>query len=109
MLDLDAIRSQLTRERNELLNRLQAPLEMARGDDADLATMAQNKEHALWLAQDARQRLEAIEKALQRIERGNYGLCVNCGKPIPEERLLAVPLTLYDIECQTKLERKPRR
>ena len=35
--------------------------------------------------------LDAIDAALKRIEDGTYGICTNCGKPIPEERLEAVP------------------
>jgi RNA polymerase-binding transcription factor len=108
-LDTESLRNQLLSERDELLHRADAPAETAHGDEADLAVMAENKERDLWLANDAKQRLELIEKALARIEKGTYGKCVNCGKPIPEERLLALPLTLYDVECQGKLERRVRR
>ncbi len=97
------------KERAELLGRAEVPVETARGDDADLSVMAENKERELWLANDAKQRLEAINKALTRIEKGTYGKCINCGKLIPEERLRALPLTLYDVECQSKLEKKNRR
>jgi RNA polymerase-binding transcription factor DksA len=71
--------------------------------------MAENKERDLWLANDARQRLELIEQALRRLEEGTYGKCAHCGKPIPEERLEMLPLTSYDVECQSKLEKKIRR
>ncbi len=109
MLDIESIRKKLQHEREELLRRAEAPVETARGDEADLAVMAENKERELWLANDAKQKLESIDKALGRIEKGTYGKCLNCGKPIPEERLLTLPLTLYDVECQGKLERKVRR
>lgn len=107
-LEIQVVRKQLEQEREELLRRAEAPVETARGDEADLAVMAENKERELWLANDAKQRLEQIDKALARIEKGTYGKCLNCGKPIPEERLLALPLTLYDVDCQGKLEKKPR-
>ncbi len=103
------LRNELLQERHELLSRAEVPVETARGDDADLAVMAENKERDLWLANDAKQRLEMIDKALARIANGTYGKCVNCGRPIPEERLVALPLTLYDVECQGKLEKKTRR
>lgn len=109
VVELDKLRGQLEKERDELLHRDQAPVETARGDDADIAALSQYKERELWLANDARQRLEALVKALNRIESGTYGLCANCGKPIPEERLLAMPLTLYDVACQSQLEKKTRR
>ncbi len=108
-MDLEAIKAELLKERAELLRRDEVPVETARGDDADLAVMAENKERELWLANDAKQRLEQIDKALARIANGTYGKCIKCGKPIPEERLQALPLTLYDVECQSKLEKKPRR
>jgi RNA polymerase-binding transcription factor len=109
LLDIESVRRQLQHERDELLRRAEVPVETARGDEGDLAVMAENKERELWLANDAKQRLELIDKALARIEKGTYGKCVNCGKPIPEERLLTLPLTLYDVDCQGKLERKVRR
>lgn len=84
-------------------------METVRGDEADLAALSQDKERELWLANDTRQRLEALDKALKRLAGGTYGLCANCGQPIPEERLLAMPLTLYDVACQSKLEKKNRR
>lgn len=103
------VRRQLQEEREDLVRRSDVPVETARGDEADLANMAENKERELWLANDAKQRLELIDKALARIAKGTYGKCVNCGKPIPEERLLTLPLTLYDVECQGKLEKKVKR
>ncbi len=109
MLDIEGVRIQLQQEREDLLRRADAPVETARGDEADLAVMAENKERELWLANDAKQRLELIDKALARIAKGTYGKCVSCGKPIPEERLLTLPLTLYDVGCQGKLEKKVRR
>ena len=108
-MDLQALENELVQERNELLSRAEVPVETARGDDADLAVMAENKERDLWLAKDAKQRLEMIDKALARIANGTYGRCVKCGKPIPEERLVALPLTLYDVDCQGQLEKKVRR
>jgi DnaK suppressor protein len=109
LLDINSIRTQLKQERDELLRRAEVPAETAHGDEADLAVMAENKERELWLANDAKQRLELIDKALARIDNGTYGKCVNCGRPIPEERLLTLPLTLYDVDCQGKLEKKVRR
>lgn len=43
-------------------------------------------------------RLDQIEAALQRIERGDYGLCIRCGEQINPKRLEAMPETLTCIE-----------
>jgi DnaK suppressor protein len=41
----------------------------------------------------------AIEWALVRLEKGNYGICAACGKPISQARLKAVPWTEYCRHC----------
>ncbi|ADN02610.1 TraR/DksA family transcriptional regulator [Spirochaeta thermophila] len=53
-------------------------------------------------------RLNQIDAALARIENGKYGYCLKDGKPIPRERLEAIPYALYCLDCQKELERKQR-
>src|SRR5258708_37150894 len=53
--------------------------------------------------------LDEIEAALERLNTSAYGVCEVCGKPIPDERLQAIPATRYCIEDQAKLEREPWR
>jgi len=48
--------------------------------------------------------LEDIEKALDSIEKGTYGICKYCGNPIAEKRLLARPTASSCISCKTKLQ-----
>ena len=48
--------------------------------------------------------LRKIEKALQRIEEGEYDLCESCGNPIGKKRLLARPETTYCIVCKEEQE-----
>ena len=43
-------------------------------------------------------RMRMIDEALVRIDRGEYGRCVICGKEIPEERLELIPETPYCVE-----------
>ncbi len=50
--------------------------------------------------------LTEVNQALERIEKGTYGLCVNCGKPIPEKRLEAIPWAARDAKCQEELEQR---
>jgi len=47
--------------------------------------------------------LKDINKALEKIQKGTYGICNYCHKPIPEERLLARPVSSACIECKEKL------
>lgn len=48
--------------------------------------------------------LNAVVAALQRIEDGVYGVCIDCGVDIPVPRLHAAPETLRCIACQSKFE-----
>jgi RNA polymerase-binding transcription factor DksA len=47
--------------------------------------------------------LRDINKALDKIEKGNYGKCSYCGKEIPEERLLARPASSSCVDCKEKI------
>ncbi len=51
------------------------------------------------------ERLSDIERALQRIDAGTYGLSAASGKPIPVERLKAFPEALYTEEEQQQREK----
>jgi len=50
--------------------------------------------------------LTEVERALERIEQGTYGKCVNCGQPIPEKRLEAIPWAARDVKCEEQLEQR---
>lgn len=41
----------------------------------------------------------AIEWALERLEKGNYGICAGCGNPISRARLKAIPWADYCRDC----------
>jgi len=43
--------------------------------------------------------LSAIEEALVRIENGTFGSCEECGKPISQKRLRAIPYAMRCIRC----------
>ncbi|MHB9293751.1 putative RNA polymerase-binding transcription factor DksA [Hollandina sp. SP2] len=53
-------------------------------------------------------RLKLIDSALTRIQQGKYGLCMKCGKRIPQDRLEAIPYALMCIDCKTAEERRNR-
>jgi DnaK suppressor protein len=54
-----------------------------------------------------RQRTEVLD-ALERLEHGSYGVCVDCGRPVPEGRLEARPEAARCVSCQSKLDRQRR-
>ena len=48
--------------------------------------------------------VEAVDRALERLDEGTYGTCERCGNPIPEARLEALPTARFDAACQSELE-----
>ena len=66
---------------------------------ADTATAMHDRELDYGLTENEEELLQSIDDALQRIEDGTYGVCSNCGKPIGEERLEALPWTNLCIDC----------
>ena len=57
---------------------------------------------AMVLKQHIEKRIEDLEDALSRAEEGLYGVCEECGQPIPPERLDALPFTTLCVECAGK-------
>ena len=74
-------------------------------DPADMAANAYTKELLMSMSTNDRQLLDSIDAALGRIAEGEYGKCINCGEPILEKRLEAVPWARHCIRCQDLIER----
>lgn len=77
-------------------------------DLVDIASTDIDKTTLEALGSQEMKRLRLIESALVRIENGKYGICLKSGKPIPKERLEAIPYALYRIEYQNEFERRNR-
>lgn len=77
---------------------------MGQNDDAPTGEMlSHNEEH---LAEHEANLLHDIDAAIGRLESGGAGICVECGRDIPEARLLATPTVQTCIECQSRLEQE---
>ena len=74
-------------------------------DPANLATDTYIDELDEGLSDDLREQLAAVERAEARLAAGTYGLSVESGKPIPDERLEANPTARFDAEHEATLER----
>lgn len=61
-------------------------------------TLAVERERDLALSAHARQAVEEIDAALDRLAKGTYGICVVSEKPIPKERLRAIPWAAERVE-----------
>ena len=108
-MDLEVYREALLRKKQELLGTsgvrpLQATMEnnSRQGDMADQASGTNEVHIQLKLKQTDAKILQAIEEALHRIDQGTFGVCRDCGEPIAEARLTAIPWTRVCISCKEK-------
>jgi phage/conjugal plasmid C-4 type zinc finger TraR family protein len=73
---------------------------------AEAATDADLRERELREQLRWRQREERLRAALEAIEAGTYGFCVDCGVEIPDGRLRAVPDAVRCVSCQRVASRR---
>ena len=109
-LNLAPIRKQLLAMREDLRRtvRNQEGLDTSdNGDSVDQASLSIEKELLFELSDNERLTLDQVEAALRKIEKGNYGLCESCQKPISKPRLEALPFARYCINCQSSAETAP--
>lgn len=76
------------------------------GDDvADLGTKAFTREQEFALSVTLRERMDQVERALQRLDEGRYGVCEGCAQEIPVARLAAFPSATRCVTCKQAQER----
>lgn len=75
---------------------------------ADAGSDAYDRDFALSLLAKEQDAIYEINEALNRIDRGTYGICEMSGNTIPEERLEALPFTRFTVDCQARIEREQR-
>jgi len=104
--------AELLRAERERLERALAELDQ-NGDDelshvdqhpADQGSELFEQERDAGLAVRLREELAALERAEARLEAGTYGVSVESGEPIPEERLEAMPAAERTVEEQSRYE-----
>jgi RNA polymerase-binding transcription factor DksA len=122
-VDPNAIRERLQRERTDLAatverikERLAVPQRDSGGDialadqhPADLASETEARELDVVRQAMFEARIGLIDEALQRLERGEYGSCVVCGREIPAARLDLVPETAYCVEDAEREQQRSTR
>lgn len=68
-------------------------------DSVEQVTLRANDEVLDGLNEGARVEIEQINSALERMDRGAYGICSDCGEPIPAGRLEALPYAANCVDC----------
>lgn len=76
---------------------------------ADLGTDYMEKEKNFYYATQEGRYLRSLDKALERLDRGEYGVCEECGQLIAAKRLEAVPSAKLCIGCKSDKEKTKRR
>ena len=112
----EEFRAQIDKRRRELLAEIQDDTVRAReapygehagtapdAGDASVATLMADLEQAD-LNRDVGE-VRALDAALERMDAGGYGVCVDCGTDIGVERLRAFPAALRCIQCQERHEK----
>lgn len=107
---LAALRAELERDRAqsmELLDEHGADpydeavkhLQVGNGGFADSAQATEERAELLGAIEASRHRIQQIDAALARMDAGSYGVCVDCGTTIAEERLEVRPLSVSCVDC----------
>ncbi len=73
-------------------------------DPTDRASDEENRNFMLRIRDREHKLIKKIKKALDRIEKGTFGICEKCEEDISMERLKARPVTTQCIDCKTKEE-----
>lgn len=71
---------------------------------ADLASETFEREKDLAIAESVESLLNQVNTALEKVERGTYGICDACGRPIKKARLRALPFATLCLSCQGRIE-----
>jgi DnaK suppressor protein len=110
-MDADRARELLAQERQRIMRSLDER-EPQESDEpatelhtADQASVLYDNELNEGLSDDLRVELEAVDRAEERLAVGTYGLSIESGVPIPDERLEAVPTAERTAEEQAQYER----
>ena len=113
--DLKSLRQQLSRRRDVLREEVrrvkeeqaEQPRPSAHDEQEDAGELGEeNIRHAVRYAEQERDQLELrdIDDALDRMDKGRYGECVDCGVDIPLNRLQAQPAAPRCLKCQSVFE-----
>ena len=73
---------------------------------ADVASELFARESVMTIDRRLRSQLAGIDEALRQVRDGRYGICEDCGRAIPQERLDALPQAVRCIECQRREEHR---
>lgn len=107
-IDIDKMQKRLKKEQKVLAEQVQVerkkvePSLTANPDRTEIANEYAYCGRRMSVLEQLEEQLLDVNRALNRIEEGTYGICTNCGQPIQAERLEALPWADLCIDCQRK-------
>jgi RNA polymerase-binding protein DksA len=104
--ELAEMQSEYDRSMDELNELHQTGTDGAGDDQADAGSKTFEREQELSIAANRLDLLNQIQRAIERVDAGTYGLCESCGNPIPKARLKAFPMATLDVGCKQREERR---
>jgi DnaK suppressor protein len=108
LLDRKAELESMQRDAQEVSRERSQEYQDAQADSGDESQYLFEREVDATLEQQFGQELKDINRALEKIEEGTYGLSDGSGEQIPKGRLKAIPEALYTIEEQQRREGERR-
>lgn len=107
-LEADAVhlKEEIRDAEQEIVGLLRDGGDGAGNDQADVGSTTLERDHEMSLANNARDMVDQIERALSRIDDGTYGVCESCGKAIGKGRLQAFPRATLCVSCKEREERR---
>ena len=76
------------------------------GDEGDRAGNESIRDVSILLSARNKEKLLAVEEALEKIREGTYGMCEECGEEIGGGRLKVMPLAKSCVTCQSRREKE---
>ena len=73
---------------------------------ADYGSQMFEREKDLGLLENLKDQLHLVDRALERIDQGTYGICEQCQRPINPERLRVLPQALLCVQCKLEDEKR---
>jgi DnaK suppressor protein len=109
---LEELQAQLVRLRGGLEEdqrfRAEEEQDFTQHDSGDMSQSLFTREVDATVEHNVERRLASVQRALQKIDEGTYGICDDTGEQIPRGRLEAVPEAIRTIEAQQRFERERR-
>lgn len=112
-VNVEEMQKRLKAEQKELTEQIEAEeekVEPSAADNPDQTETAYDYDYRgrhESVLDELEDQLVEINNALERIDKGTYGICTNCGQPIQAERLEALPQAELCIDCERNVGSRP--